>query len=1022
MSLAQEREVSEVDVLVFDGAGNNEYAYSSTAYAIIDGGTPVETNVAAIRNFTVRLRPTEGTNDVDLWVIANAHAKLGSITPGITKSALIATLEASETEAGVVQGPTFTPFPMWGILKNVTISAPAGLSPGNVVNLTRMVAKIDVSLTPAAQSRFILTSVRLYNRWETGRIVPVEANGNWTYTPSAGPYAILPSLPAATAKTAGSYRDFLPTSGAAVEDTIYTFEAQKGVPYTSTYEQNTCLVVGGKYNSPSSPTTYYRVDFADSNGDALHLLRNYRYDVVIQSVSGPGFPTEDDALRALPVNMTANIIEWRESGMNHVVIDGQYMLSVSRDDILFSQSSGTETINVFTDHEDGWEVDVTSPPFPDWFTITSPAPASDIVTGAKDQVIPLVMQLANPLPSGTAYREGEFYIVAGRLKKLIKVTLLPLVFDHISSTADIPRAGGTAPTVGGAPLTMAFTGSYTGLFDVNAYAGATPGTLGTTPVGVNTNSSKIVHSVTIFPNNTWSPRYITYTYSGTGIPEQTIDPVTVSNLQPGYSISITGITPAAPISGAGGAYTFNLSGDFPQGVQIYAVLENTTTLASSTLMAVQANQATVQLNINANPNATTRNIQIVAEHSGTGLPITVLATYSQQEKPTLNFVSISSTANIPSAGGSPPTVGGAPLTMNFTGNYSGPIVVNAYASATSGALGTTLVGTYSNNSLTAHPVYITDPNNTWSPRYITYTYSGTGIPAQTIDPVNIKNIQQGYSISITGITPSATINDGGGIYTFTLAGTFPAGVEIYARLAASPYTVASNTVQLTANQASVQLTINSNPSTTTARQLQIVAVHSATSLPVTVLATYTQVAGDFFTDKGHEYQLVFWQMATNLPLNTNVQIPATCNVYMNGHSVEKTVVTLDAVSASDFTYSFFNTPLVTWLQGGGKALGESMSFNDLLPFGVNHNRHIFIVNKLSDYVHFARTDPNDPYDGSVTDRVYLSNGYNTRGFFKPVRDSQTAWIFYTYSEISYAATSGSLRWDHSIYFYLLVHR
>jgi hypothetical protein len=638
---ADEYQVKEVDVLVFH---NNSYLYTSTGYELTDGDPSGEPGyVVAVKNFTVRLRPAEGNeNKVDLWVLANARSMLGRITieAGKTKAQIAAELQATETD-GVTQATdaiTATAIPMWGAINGVNVTQESGLGGNNKVNLIRMVAKIDVEV--AAGNNFQLQEVHFYNRNIKGRIVPGTISAS-TWTAPSGIYVTVPSLPGGTLTATDNPKSYLSmtTLDISIKNTIYAFEAEKGTGYDANlnYKDEPCLVIGGSYNG--GLTTYYRVDFVKLNADGsvntyLDILRNYHYAVTIQSVSGPGLPSEEEALISRPVYMTADVIPWNMSDMSHVVIDGQYMLSVSRDSIAFCQDGGIEAINVFTDWEEGWKIDTkaTSPPFPSWLTIKEPAPVSDMVNGTKGQKVPLVME-ATAL-SSPGNREGEFYITAGRLKKLIKVeqVRLPFAFDHISSTGNIPREGGNPPTVGGAPLTMAFTGDYAGEFDIKAYASATPGTLGTLLVGTNKSNDLTAHPVNIAPNNSWYPRYITYTYSDAGIPEQTIDPAMVTNYQPGYSISVTGITPSATISAMGGTYTLTLSGNFPAGVEIYAVLSGTNTKLSNPVTLI-ANQASVGLTIDANPNATTRTLQIIAS---IGSSLTALTTYTQMRDQTSN--------------------------------------------------------------------------------------------------------------------------------------------------------------------------------------------------------------------------------------------------------------------------------------------------------------------------------------------------------------------------------------------------
>jgi hypothetical protein len=631
LSETDENEVATVDVLVF---GTEGYRYSAAASGITDGTMPTGDDkkyIAAVKDFIVKLKLTEEDETVDLWVIANARSMLGSIAieAGDSKEEIALALIATEEDEVTQIGDAPKAIPMWGMLEEVNIASGSGLGTNNKVNLTRMIARIDVAV--AADVNFELISVHFYNRNTKGRIVP-EDNGNWTGNVSDA-YATTPSLPEEALK------DDLPqvytdVTGNAMTGIIYAFEAEKGDGYGGSgiaYEDEPCLVIGGYYDGSDDPT-YYRVDFVqtkDDEGDNLaqprylDILRNHQYVVSIAKVSGPGRSDPDGALTARPVNMTADVIQWNQTGMGIVVMDDQYMLSVSRDDITFYQGGGPEEIRVYTDWEDGWKIDPAYP-VPDWITLAT-VPPSTPVSGAQNQTVTLSITQDDFVID----REGVFYITAGRLTKQIKVAQkgLSLVYTGRSTDAAIQRRGGDpVKDINGTSLTMAFDGlSYTGEFQVHAHAG--------TSTFTSSSDDKDTHPVTVGPNDSWQSREITYSYSGVGVPETAIPDVT--NTQLGYSISVTGLTPDALISGTGGAYTFTLGGDFPDGVEIYAVLESDTNTKVSNTATLTANQASVELNIDANPdNITERSVQLIAVHSAGGLPFTVLATYTQQPDPT----------------------------------------------------------------------------------------------------------------------------------------------------------------------------------------------------------------------------------------------------------------------------------------------------------------------------------------------------------------------------------------------------
>ena len=67
-----------------------------------------------------------------------------------------------------------------------------------------------------------------------------------------------------------------------------------------------CLIIGGFYKD-SQKITYYRADFMEKDAISntakyLDILRNYRYRFNISKVSGPGFDTEEEALKSKPEN------------------------------------------------------------------------------------------------------------------------------------------------------------------------------------------------------------------------------------------------------------------------------------------------------------------------------------------------------------------------------------------------------------------------------------------------------------------------------------------------------------------------------------------------------------------------------------------------------------------------------------------------------------------------------------------------------------------------------------------------
>jgi hypothetical protein len=414
---ADENHVAEVDVLVFDHS-DGTYRYSAPAFE----ASKTSEGDGATYTFSVRLLPT--TDKIDLWVITNARSLVAScaaIIPGATKAAISASLVATEQD-GATQYHFAAPIPMWGAINGRTVSEADGLGADSRVDLTRMVARIDVVVGEEARADFTLEEVRFYNRSTSGRIVPDE-------TAFSGHYVSAPSLPATTPATIPQPYATLTTPGIALEGVLYAFEAAKGKGYGGAdpqdYAGEPCLILQGTYAGHTQ--CYYRVDFAetqDADGNILpapvylHLLRNYWYEVEIQQVNGPGLPTPEEALTSRPANLTTRVTGWTEE-VKEVALDGEYLLLVDGHSLRFPAAGGTETLRIYTDAP-GWTV--ATPPLPGWLTL-SPE------TGTSGETEAMLTVFANS--TGVA-RSFDLTVTAGRLDRRLAGTV------HIEQPAVSP--------------------------------------------------------------------------------------------------------------------------------------------------------------------------------------------------------------------------------------------------------------------------------------------------------------------------------------------------------------------------------------------------------------------------------------------------------------------------------------------------------------------------------------------------------------------------------------------------------
>lgn len=315
---AQEAEVREVDILVFDNTGI--LTERAAGVDIEDVNTTAGVVVKRFRTNLMRAR------DVTLMMMINSRQQIDAagVQIGTTTVDDIRALRVDIAAAGWnadPASPTYRPIPMWGVREHLDIDNNAlALDGANGIRAVRMLARVNVRLDGSiAPEKFTLGSVHLYNSNSAASLVPLDSA-----TPT-------PNVPAGAAALGPIRYAAGPTS---LINTIYMAEARRGDAPTSTsgdFLKNPCIVVGGWYGS-ATDMTYYRVDFAEkTNGNLgyLDILRNHSYNVAIRSVAGPGKRTPDEAFHSIPKNIEAGVVKWNDNEISGIIFDGVNLLAVS---------------------------------------------------------------------------------------------------------------------------------------------------------------------------------------------------------------------------------------------------------------------------------------------------------------------------------------------------------------------------------------------------------------------------------------------------------------------------------------------------------------------------------------------------------------------------------------------------------------------------------------------------------------------------------------------------------------------
>lgn len=358
-----------------------------------------------------------------------------------------------------------TGLPMWGELAQQTIDPDvSAVQTIGTIHLLRAVARVDVGLNmtdkgingkdgdfneesqtltsdivdpdtrKSIKVQWSLLEVKLYNAAKNGCIAPDDGN----YALDGGK---LKATKVTQPTTPTKHEDALTYTATnnLLKRTIYVPETVNPEPTSASagasttpgtekvYLSRPYLILKLSYkqtDGTASGETYFRVDFLEKNDKEatakytyLPLLRNYRYKVDIRNIGGLGFESEDEAKKGPAANIMYNVVVWDESTLSNVVYDGQYMLGVQNDKLLFHKNGGTFSTKVQTSWPGGFEVKG----LPDWVKVKSTEPSDPSATGPTAEKI-VTFEVTK---STTEQRDfSRAYIQAGRMQWKLNITQL----------------------------------------------------------------------------------------------------------------------------------------------------------------------------------------------------------------------------------------------------------------------------------------------------------------------------------------------------------------------------------------------------------------------------------------------------------------------------------------------------------------------------------------------------------------------------------------------------------------------
>lgn len=294
-SFAKDVKIENITILVFDNTESEKRCLYSRNGHITQTATGV--------TFTTNLEITD--RSVTIHIFANVGA-MGNYT-GRPEEDVIKEL----TTTIDLNNITTIALPMHGKLHldNVEITTTVATA----VPLLRSVARVDI-IDNADNPNFVLEGVMAYFTPNKGRLVQDATSGEGNVT--------LPTMPENPITITTPI--VLSVGGADITNQLFIYENLN----TNGAGKSTRIVVQGKYNNGvGDKSYYYPVDFKKSN-TLSNILRNYIYTFTINSVSGAGYETAEDASKGVAVNIDVTIIDWSDGVLDEIIFDGANYFSI----------------------------------------------------------------------------------------------------------------------------------------------------------------------------------------------------------------------------------------------------------------------------------------------------------------------------------------------------------------------------------------------------------------------------------------------------------------------------------------------------------------------------------------------------------------------------------------------------------------------------------------------------------------------------------------------------------------------
>lgn len=271
--------------------------------------------------------------------------------------------------------------PMWGIIDGVkTISESDDFVNLGTVKLLRSVASADISVKDVD---FDFVGAYIVRATNQGYLMHESSN---VKTENGNLVIDKPMVPNGTIYNFGNEDSERWFHDATIDkygfqsvlNKFYMFENDATASTASQTPQKyyTKMIVEGKYNNGGS--TFYPLAFRNKNNEKVQVARNRKFEIFVNNVHGPGYPSIDEAKDSEDVNMGYEVVFWDDGYIDeNIIVDGPYYVSFSgAKTILLANNANSKAKRWFSTNALIWDVDKPTNLTWSFGTITSTTPVA----------------------------------------------------------------------------------------------------------------------------------------------------------------------------------------------------------------------------------------------------------------------------------------------------------------------------------------------------------------------------------------------------------------------------------------------------------------------------------------------------------------------------------------------------------------------------------------------------------------------------------------------------------------------